>query len=167
VHRYYSTQIFSVFREVDIMPDSAPSREEKIKILLEEYKTLRAEVSSRTGYGFQSKAVAVTLMTWLAVQVASASSWGAALFFFLVGLALMAAACLFYSVNVRDIWAAGVRLRELEHEINSRAGEHLLCWERRFGGSRISYVKGLWSVPKPLAKNELPPLDESLLPPKN
>lgn len=131
---------------------------DKIAILLEEYKTLRTEVISRTGYGFQAGAVFVVVVTWLSQQLATAY-WLLAI---IATTIITFVAWIFFRRNNQEIWNAGLRLREIEHSVNSRAGAQLLQWERRFGGSRDSFNKSLLNASPPSTEAELPPLDEKL-----
>src|SRR5947209_5867288 len=108
------------------------NQKDKIQILMEEYKVLRAEIATRTGYGFQISTVSAAAVTWLFGQV-DITTWRIWLGFAVILVAVVWASFL----NVRDIWKASARVRELEHEVNSRAGEHLLVWERLFGAANM------------------------------
>jgi hypothetical protein len=136
--------------------DNKIGQKEKIQILLAEYSGLRGEITSRTGYGFQVGAATLIAITWLFQQpnLASLKVWIAVLI-------IAAGVALFAWVNVRDIWKAAARLRELEHEINSRAGQHLLVWERLSGAANKGFLEGIPSKNETLPKSKLPPLDPS------
>jgi len=141
------------------------SQKEKIDILMKEYDALRAEISSRTGYGMQVWAIAAAAITWLLGQ-SDPFAKGHILGF--VAIAIIMA--WLTRLNVRDIWKCAIRCREIEHEVNSRAGEHLLVWERLFGPANMSFLAGLVSPIRPLPRSSLPPLDPSFRkkpPPQN
>jgi hypothetical protein len=138
------------------MSDDKDIRRDKINVALEEYRTLRAEIMNRTGYGFQAGAAFAAVITWLSQQP-KASFWDWSWIVFPV-IFIFGVAFVFFRRNNQEIWNAGSRLRELEHSINSRAGAHLLQWERRFGGSRDSFFKSLFNPSPPLAERDLPPL---------
>ena len=99
------------------------SNEEKIKILLQEYATLRQEIIARTTHGFQLISVGTVVLTWL---VATRDPGP-----FLLIVVLTAAAVLLAAVwlTFRAIGRAATRVRQLEAEVNRRAGEDLLVWE--------------------------------------
>ncbi len=136
------------------------SQKDKIEFLFKEYGTLRTEIISRTGYGFQSGAVLAAVGTWLLQQPSDSwYNWA-----FVAGIVILGSVgFIFLRVNVRDIWKAAHRIKELEHEINSRAGEHLLVWERLYGAARMSFLAGLFSRIEPLPRSSLPPLDSKYL----
>lgn len=129
---------------------------DKVQILLEEYKMLRTEINTRTGYGLQVWVIAAAATTWLLGQ--SAGFKYAQLYGF---AAILGVLFWFTVLNVRDIWKAAARTKEIEHEINSRAGEHLMVWERLFGAARVPFLAGLFSRIRPLPRSALPPLDPS------
>ena len=73
-------------------------------------------------------------------------------------------------VNIRDLTRAANRIKEIEHEINSRAGEHLLVWETLSGVlTKMGLFKSYFSLVKTSPRSDLPPLDLSYRakPPKN
>ena len=131
------------------------SEKDKIQILLEEYKALRAEISTRTGYGYQMIAIWAAVTTWLFGQAAT-PSWR-----LLIGFLIIAApAYVLWKINVRDIWNAAHRVRELEREINNRAKAHLLVWEQLFAPGRKSYINSVFEKIEPLPRSHLPNLDD-------
>jgi hypothetical protein len=130
-------------------------QKDKIQILLAEYNTLRNELIARTGYGFQIGAAIAAIITWLLQQSLTAGSFLG--FVFVIGGTL-----LFARINVRDWAKAAAEVRDLEHEINSRAGEHLLSHERLSGAAgRMGFLSGLFDKIERLPKSSLPPLDPS------
>ena len=165
--------------------DRSLDRKDRIQILLAEYAALRAEIVSRTGYGFQLAAVFAALVTWSVKETMLRDATGAAtpsmapatttstgptivpdshpyLWAILVGVfALFAMSCY---INTRDLTRAAHRIKELEHEVNSRAGEHLLVWETLSGVlTRMGLIKSFFSRVRPLSRSALPPLDPELL----
>jgi hypothetical protein len=114
------------------------SEEERVKVLLHEYATLRNEILTRTTHLYQLIAVGTVLFVWIMGQPLTARSWVV----LGVGVFLIA---FFYRLISRDIEKAARRLRELEEDINHRAGETLLVWERKWGGA----VVGHWGRGKP------------------
>ncbi len=116
------------------------STEEKIKILLCEYATLRQEIIARTGHGFQLMSVGSVVLAWvISTQTRRSLFWpgvAIALTFFLVAAWF----------TLRDIKRAATRIQELEKDINRRAGEELLVWESKWGG----VVTGFWRRGRPL-----------------
>ncbi|MGH6670817.1 MAG: hypothetical protein ACRECV_02440 [Xanthobacteraceae bacterium] len=132
-------------------------QKEKINILLEEYRSLRSEILTRTGYGFQVYTALAAVLTWFFGQPDLAHRG-------LPWVALVLVLILFVwftAVNVREIWKCAYRTKEIEHEVNSRAGQHLLVWERLFGAARMGFLPGLVSHIRPLPRSILPKLDTS------
>lgn len=116
------------------------SEEEKIKILLQEYATLRQEVIARTTHGFQLLSVGSVVLAWMMTTQKTSG-------FFWPGLSI---AVIVYLIAIwftlRDINKATARLRQLEQDVNRRAGEDLLVWESRWGGA----VTGFWGPARPI-----------------
>lgn len=116
------------------------STEEKIKILLHEYATLRQEAIARTTHGFQLLSVGSVVLAWVMITPTPGA-------FFWPGLAI---AVVVYLIAIwftlRDLYKATSRIRELENDINRRAGEELLVWESKRGGA----VTGFWGRARPL-----------------
>jgi len=108
------------------MTDDALKSEEKVKILLAEYSSLKAEITARTGHGFQVGGFAVTAMALLAS--ASEVTWRIIALVMTICLLLAGASFL----TLRHIRVAAERIRELEQDINKRAGEELLVWDTSF-----------------------------------
>jgi hypothetical protein len=102
--------------------------EEKIKILLAEYTGLRSEIVARTGHGFQVSGFAVTALSLLASQ---SVNWRTILVFVFIMLFLTGAGIL----TIRDAWRAVARTRQIEEDVNKRAGENLLVWETLWGSA--------------------------------
>ena len=133
---------------------------DRITILLSEYTALRAEIVARTGYGFQLTAVGAAGLTWAFTEAFKNSSWHAWGVLTLIAAAITLGSC----VNVRDLKKAANRVKALEHEINSRAGEHLLIWETLSGPlTRMGLIRGFFSRVKSAPRSKLPPLDPAYL----
>jgi len=106
----------------------------EIRILLNEYSTLRQEIISRTTHGFQLISVGAVALTWLVTT----SAPGPVL---LLALSVLAAALLVgVWLTFRSIGSAARRVRHLEADINRRAGERLLLWEL----SRGNFTAHFW-----------------------
>jgi hypothetical protein len=139
-------------------------QKDRIQILLSEYAALRAEIMSRTGFGFQIAAVSLAGITWLMQQQLDNRPW----YFWLIMVGVAGCFSIAIFVNVRDLTRAAHRIKELEYEINSRAGEHLLVWETLSGVvTRMSVTKSFFSPIKSFPRSKLPPLDQSYLLPDN
>jgi hypothetical protein len=127
---------------------------QKITILLAEYSSLRAEINSRNALVFQIGAVSAVSITWLLQQadISSKKFW--------VGvIILLTGTAIFGWVNIRDIWKASGRLRELEHDINSRAGEHLLIWETLWGAAKFRWLSSIFGMHGASDRSQLRRLD--------
>ena len=135
-------------------------QKDRIQILLSEYTALRSEVLSRTGYGFQIMGISSVVLTWAATQSSSSISK----FFWPVMILIGIGFVISIFVNTRDLTKAANRIKDIEHEINSRAGEHLLIYETLSGAlTRMGLFKSFFSRIEPLPGHELPPLDPSYL----
>jgi len=104
---------------------SHASNDKKIEILLAEYQSLRTEVLQRNSV----LNAAIASFGTLAVPIMALAYTQSKL----IGLTLLIAV----PITVFATWALvhqntralAVRLRELETQINEKAGERLLCWE--------------------------------------
>jgi uncharacterized membrane protein len=139
---------------------SGLTQKDRIQILQGEYAALRAELMARTGFGFQIATVALAGITWFMQQQLQGKPW----WFWAVMIGVAACFGLAIFVNLRDISRPAFRLKALEHEINSRAGEHLLVWETLSGiVTRAGIVLGFFRLAKPLDRSKLPALDPTYL----
>ncbi|HEX3531746.1 MAG TPA: hypothetical protein VH988_32195 [Thermoanaerobaculia bacterium] len=131
---------------------------EKIQILLSEYSALRSEIVSRTANGFTLTTIGVTVIAWLVKEFTLNSPWhywfGALFILIVFGFGVF--------VNLRDISRAARRVKALEHEINSRAGEHLLIWETLSGAvtRKGGIIASFFSTIKPFPHSKLTPLQD-------
>jgi hypothetical protein len=140
------------------------TQKDRIQILLSEYATLRAELITRTGYGFQIAAVAlgagVSGVSWIILQgVSKVPFWA-----WLLVVAVVVCIGLAIFVNGRDLTRAAKRVAEIEQEVNSRAGEHLLIWET-LGGviGQMGLAKSFITMVKTSSRSKLPLLDPTYL----
>jgi hypothetical protein len=111
---------------------------EKVRILLAEHSALRSEIVARMGHVFQVAAVGAT-----GVAILIGLNKLPSLYAILAILLVLAVALWFIS---RDIWKAAERLREIEIDINDRAGEDLLVWENLWRSTRCRPECGRNSV---------------------
>lgn len=107
--------------------DDKVGQKEKIQILLAEYNSLRAEALSRGGTAYQILAIAAGALSWLLSQTPDIK-------FALICAVLSFALGFAAFVCILDVRNACSRTRELEAEINKRAGQKLLLWESERGG---------------------------------
>jgi hypothetical protein len=136
------------------------SQKDRIQILQSEYAALRAEIVARTGFGFQIGAVALAGITWFMQQPLHGRPW----WFWVVMGGVLACFGVAIFVNLRDISRPAFRLKAIEHEINSRAGEHLLVWETLSGiVTRAGIILGFFRLARPLDRSALPALDQTYL----
>jgi len=144
--------------EMTVADDALPARsdlsqKDRIQILLSEYAALRAEIVARTGFGFQIAAVALVGITWLVQQSLRGQPW--LYWVIMAGVSMCFLIAIF--VNTRDLSSVAHRLKEIEHEVNSRAGEHLLVWET-LGGvlTGVSVTRRFLSMVRTKPPSETP-----------
>jgi hypothetical protein len=127
---------------------------DKTQILLAEYNVQQTEIIQRTNNGFQLVTIgAVVFALLFQIHKDSGAFWTA------LSLAILAIAiCAF--VIFRDINKAAARVRELEVEINRRAGERLLIHQTYRGGAATGY----WGMarPKPIEPVAASPDDQNV-----
>jgi hypothetical protein len=112
------------------------SEKDKVMILLHEYDKLCQEIHNRTSSGFQLLAVGAVVFVWIiSQQRLDGHLWS------VIVVSAIILSCGTWMV-FRDIKKAATRLRELEKDINRRAGEELLVWETRWGGDVTGDVRG-------------------------
>jgi hypothetical protein len=143
-----------------LMASSGLVQKDRIQILLAEYAALRAEIVGRTGFGFQTAAVGLAGLTWFLQQTLS----GRAIWFWVAMAFVGFGFCIAVFVNLRDLGRAAERLKQIELEVNSRAGEHLLVWETLSGIlTRAGPIAGFFTLAPPLSRDKLPPLKPEYL----
>ena len=149
---------------------------QKVQILLAEYATLRSEIVARVGHVYQLIGVGVPLITLLFVtlrplqfnpfmrhrkgraverkgQVKDRKGRVEAIIFWSVALTFAAALYWMIESYARDVRNAATRIREIEVDVNNRAGEDLLVWENLKGDVATGFWLWDWG----------PPLDRSAL----
>src|ERR1051325_1318886 len=111
------------------------NEEQKISILIAEYNSLRSETVTRTGHGFQIAGFSITALSIWAAEETSGRTWLAltAIIFLLVASGWF---------TFREIAKANRRIREIELDVNDRAGEDLLIWENLWDGWRLAFGAG-------------------------
>lgn len=103
---------------------------DKITIMLEEYRTLRAELLQRNTIMYQIYAISGTIGAATSVIMIQYHAYLAGL---VIILALGIWITLTTSIIRYDSRAASTRIRQIEAEINRRSQDTLLCWETQYG----------------------------------
>jgi hypothetical protein len=108
----------------------AMEAKDKISIILEEYKSLRAEILQRTTMLNQTYAVAGTVAAGIlgAMVQYRAISAGVAMIAALIALVVFATWLIDDAIRI-----VAFRLRQIESEINALAEHRLLVWETEYG----------------------------------
>ena len=117
---------------------------QKIPVLMAEYNTLRSETTTRAGHGLQIAGFSITALSIWAAEETTVKTW----------LALAAIIFLLLAsgwFTFREISKANRRIRELERDINARAGEDLLVWENLWDG----WATGFWGRGSPHSRERL------------
>jgi len=144
----------------DLLALSDLTQKDRIQIMLSEYAAIRAEVLARTGYGFQVFGFFTVVLTWVVTQSSTVSP----LLFWPVLVAIVAGFVVLDFVNSRDLRIAAEHLKKMEHEINSRAGEHLLVWETQYGiYNKFSLVQSYFRGRPRIPRDQFQKLDSSYL----
>jgi hypothetical protein len=128
--------------------DGSLNEKDRIGIMLEEYKALRAEIVARTTMQAQlSAAFGAGAITVFGLMFAYHYYWIGSI---MIGLLLVVLYLVSDFLN-EDTHNIGKRLLEIENEINRRAGETLFSWESRFGiGQLGSYTSRVMTTVKRL-----------------
>jgi len=108
--------------------------EEKVRILLVEYAGITSEIVARTGHGFQVSGFTVTALALLA----SAPICGRTILVFGAIVALLVFATF---MTFRHIQLAAMRAREIERDVNRRAGERLMTWGISLPAHRAIFLR--------------------------
>jgi hypothetical protein len=124
---------------------------ERILLVLHEYDSLRHEIIERSGFMFQMIDMIILILCVLIVwpinrvftDVTTTPNYRHRLIFLSCRwLAAIILACIL-SVSMfgfyRDIEKSAARVREIDTYVNGLAGEDLLQWETRWGGSPTGY----------------------------
>src|SRR5260370_28543233 len=117
------------------------TEKDKIQILLQEYSTLRTELIANGNRLFQVVALGGALFIWIVSRPVDRRFWMA------IAMGIVGLFCLVF-VLIRDTRRAARRVAQLEGEINQRAREELLVWERKWGAAVTGFV--FQSPPLPL-----------------
>jgi hypothetical protein len=112
---------------------------DKIQILLAEYNTLRSEIITRGGTGFQIIAIAAGLLALLLQRQIDTR--------FVIGcIVLVAGTAAFTWIITGNIGKLSRRITEIEKDINKRAGETLLSWETAHGEAYGDDQVGIFGI---------------------
>jgi hypothetical protein len=126
--------------------------QERVTILLKEYDGLRAEVTARTGFGFQTVNFGIVAFIFLATRAASLD----VIFWISLVLGIIVIGFSTY-FNLRDIGRASRRIAEIELDINARVGEDLLIWENLYSPGATGYFGRARPRPRNLLQNRKAP----------
>jgi uncharacterized membrane protein len=120
---------------------------DKINIVLHEYDSLRDEIIQRWVGTQTDISVGVLVIIGVLTAVFSSGRITSAQIIVLGGVIFVGILIFGYGMWQvdRDTRKAAQRLREIESEVNQRAGEEILKWETRWGGA----VTGFWGSAKP------------------
>jgi hypothetical protein len=116
------------------MTDTGLGDKERLQILLAEYGSLRSEINARMTSVYTVASFAAAVVIWLLQQVDPARIY-LGLVAAVVGLSLCTWALM------RDLVRTALRVKQIEMEVNRRAGERLMVWETEWGGQ----TSLLWS----------------------
>lgn len=120
---------------------------DKIQILLHEYDTLRNALLAR--YSAQFKAVGVLALVLTGLVTVIATNGLNKILVGLVGSSVVIFILVILWIDY-DIARAAKRVREIETDINARAGEPLLTWETHWGPGGIAMRYFVEGAPKPI-----------------
>jgi uncharacterized membrane protein len=104
---------------------------EKTQILLNEYNSLRNEINARISNAFQVAAIATG-----AVALCFQSQWQGQVRDLALLIIVLGTIILLWII-FHNFFNAGLRVQELESDINRRVKEKLLIWENERGGLAI------------------------------
>jgi hypothetical protein len=109
------------------MTDAVLGEKERLQILLAEYNSLRTESTARMTSVYQVATMTALVLIWLLQQKDGGAPFYLGLTAAIVGLSICA------WTLARDLGRAGIRVKQIEGEVNRRAGEPLLVWESEWG----------------------------------
>jgi hypothetical protein len=115
--------------------------EQKIAILIAEYNSFEIRTVTRTGHGFQIAGFSITALSIWAAEETTGKTWLA-----LIAIILLLVGSGWFTF--REITKANRRLREIEGDVNDRAGEDLLVWESLWDG----WATGFWGRANPRSR---------------
>jgi hypothetical protein len=115
---------------------------ERVQILLAEYASLRSETNSRIASMYQSGGWAAAITLWFLTQEFNLR--------LVIGLVIGLTAII-YAIRMLsfDLVNAAHRVRQLEQEINRRAGTNLMVWESELAGLNKEYWKAVFFLAPP------------------
>jgi hypothetical protein len=116
---------------------------EKISVIMHEYDTLRDEIVQRNNSTQQQIYIGVGVLLGTITLYLGGHLDGPKMAF-LCGFLIIAISVFCYAMwsAYRDIHKNAARLREIEEDVNARAGEELLRWERYWGGAVTGFFFG-------------------------
>jgi hypothetical protein len=119
---------------------------DKITILMHEYDTLRDEIIQRNNALQQQNSIAAVVL-FGTLTIAWSGNVGKYQSYILYGLLALCFLIFIYGIwfAFRETDRVIVRLRQIEADVNQRAGETLLQWETHWGWSAINH----WGRAKP------------------
>ena len=118
------------------MPEEI-GQKERIQILLAEYTSLRSETNARISSAYNVTGIGTALVVFVIQQSLGPAFW--------IGLVMALAGVIYCSRTLAyDMVNAARRVREIELDINKRAGEKLLIWETERGDLTPGYWKSAW-----------------------
>jgi hypothetical protein len=116
-------------------------QKEKITILLAEYSSLRAEINARVSSSYYVMGIAAALIVFVLQQPIGCN--------FYIGLLMVVFGGV---VSGRLLWYdarnAARRAKEIESDVNTRAGETLLLWETKRSGLTPDYWRAIFFMGK-------------------
>jgi hypothetical protein len=126
--------------------------QELVTILLKEYDGLRAEITARTGFGFQTVSFSIIGFIFLASRASSPDKvfWISSI----LGATVLAFATYF---TLREIGRASHRIAEIELDVNARVGEDVLIYENLCSPGATGYLKWSGCLPRKTLNNKQPP----------
>lgn len=98
---------------------------EKVRILLAEYQSTQSRLVARTGHALQFAGFCITAVSVWTTQPSSPRA-------FLTLALILVVAAIGSLFIMRDIGRASRRVREIEADVNRRAGEELLVWQSKW-----------------------------------
>jgi hypothetical protein len=111
------------------MSEAQLALDEKLKVLLADYCGLRSDIAARMGHLTQVFGFGLVALSVLVSQLVELKS------IFIVGLILTFVIRVMVEIN-REVVRAKRRMREIEEDVNFKAGEQLLTLESREGETR-------------------------------
>ena len=124
---------------------------EKVRILLAEHASLRAEIVARVGHAYQMLGF---LGVTLALLVGISPNWTTFVIVFTIASSVISFGLW---TLARDLRKCTERIRQIELDVNDRAQEDLLVWENQWGGEINGYFGRSRPKPRSYLRNLRPP----------